>query len=55
VRLMLRELDEHMYKEDYGLFPAALATLDGSDWDAVDRWEAEHAPSTARPAPETAP
>jgi len=55
VRLMLRELDEHMYKEDYGLFPAALATLDGSDWDAVDRWEAEHPPSTARPAPETAP
>lgn len=35
----LHELDEHMFKEDFGLFPAALATLDGSDWDAVDAWE----------------
>ncbi len=25
-----------------GLFPAALATLHGSDWDEVDRWEQEH-------------
>jgi iron-sulfur cluster repair protein YtfE (RIC family) len=47
VRLVLRELDEHMYKEDFGLFPAALATLDGSDWDAVDQWEAEHSPTAA--------
>lgn len=36
---MLAELDAHMYKEDFGLFPAALATLDDEDWDAVDRWE----------------
>jgi hemerythrin-like domain-containing protein len=36
---MLHELGEHMFKEDFGLFPAALATLEGSDWDAVDRWE----------------
>ena len=28
-----------MYKEDFGLFPAALATLDGADWDAMDLWE----------------
>lgn len=39
---VLHELDEHMYKEDFGLFPAAIATLDGSDWDAMDRWEEEH-------------
>ena len=36
VRTVLRDLDEHMYKEDFGLFPAALATLDGSDWDAME-------------------
>lgn len=28
-----------MFKEDFGLFPAALATLDGADWDAMDSWE----------------
>jgi hypothetical protein len=39
---VLHELDEHMYKEDFGLFPAALATLDGADWDAMDGWEQEH-------------
>ena len=38
---LLHDLDEHIYKEDFGLFPAALATLDGDDWDAMDRWE-EH-------------
>jgi iron-sulfur cluster repair protein YtfE (RIC family) len=42
VLAVLHELDEHMYKEDFGLFPAALATLDGADWDAMDRWEQEH-------------
>jgi iron-sulfur cluster repair protein YtfE (RIC family) len=36
---VLHELDEHMYKEDFGLFPAAIATLDGADWDAIDQWE----------------
>jgi iron-sulfur cluster repair protein YtfE (RIC family) len=36
---LLYELGEHMYKEDFGLFPAAIATLDGTDWDAVDEWE----------------
>jgi iron-sulfur cluster repair protein YtfE (RIC family) len=33
---VLDELSEHMYKEDFVLFPAALATLDGADWDAMD-------------------
>jgi len=42
VLALLHDLDEHMYKEDFGLFPAALATLDGADWDAMDRWEQEH-------------
>ena len=49
LRLVLRELDEHMYKEDFGLFPAALATLDGSDWDAVDRWELDSSASVPAP------
>ncbi|TKJ19836.1 hemerythrin domain-containing protein [Blastococcus sp. CCUG 61487] len=38
---VLRVLDalaEHMFKEDFGLFPAALATLDGADWDAMAGW-----------------
>jgi iron-sulfur cluster repair protein YtfE (RIC family) len=40
---LLRDLAEHMYKEDFGLFPAALATLDGAQWDAVSRWVDAHA------------
>ena len=39
---VLSDLDAHIYKEDFGLFPAALATLAGDDWDAVDRWEREN-------------
>jgi hemerythrin-like domain-containing protein len=39
---LLHALDEHMYKEDFGLFPAALAILDGADWDAMDTWERDH-------------
>ena len=46
---LLDDLSEHMYKEDFGLFPAALATLDGSDWDAMDEWEAARARSTEAP------
>jgi iron-sulfur cluster repair protein YtfE (RIC family) len=39
---VLEDLDRHMFKEDFGLFPAALATLDGADWDAMEEWEQEH-------------
>jgi iron-sulfur cluster repair protein YtfE (RIC family) len=46
---ILHELDEHIYKEDFGLFPAAIATLDGEDWDAMDRWEDEHSAPRALP------
>jgi hemerythrin-like domain-containing protein len=49
VLAILTELDEHMYKEDFGLFPAALAVLDGSDWDAMDRWEAGSTGDRATP------
>ena len=47
VLAVLADLDEHMFKEDFGLFPAALATLDGADWDAMDRWERDHLGSAA--------
>jgi iron-sulfur cluster repair protein YtfE (RIC family) len=46
---ILDDLAEHMYKEDFGLFPAALVTLDGADWDAVDRWEADRSEAGAAP------
>lgn len=46
---LLHDLSEHMYKEDFGLFPAALATLDGAQWDAVSRWVDEHADGATAP------
>ncbi len=51
VLAVLHDLDEHMYKEDFGLFPAALASLSGDDWDAVDRWAAGQVGAAAVPAP----
>ena len=48
---VLHDLDEHMYEEDFGLFPAALAILDGDQWDSVDRWVRDH--PGAEPAPLT--
>ncbi|MEU4419252.1 hemerythrin domain-containing protein [Actinoplanes sp. NPDC024001] len=33
---VLSELRAHILKEQDGVFPAALTTLDGADWDAVD-------------------
>jgi iron-sulfur cluster repair protein YtfE (RIC family) len=49
---ILDELGDHMFKEDFGLFPAALATVDGADWDAMDQWEQDEA--AGQPAPTTA-
>lgn len=46
---VLEDLSEHMYKEDFGLFPAALATLDGSDWDDMDQWEAARGRTSESP------
>jgi DUF438 domain-containing protein len=39
---ILDELGDHMFKEDFGLFPAALATVAGADWDAMDQWSEDH-------------
>ena len=36
---IMDDLGEHMFKEDFGLFPAALATLDGTDWDDLEQQE----------------
>jgi len=49
VLALLHHLDQHMFKEDFGLFPAAIATLDGDDWDAMDRWEREHGGTATTP------
>lgn len=39
------DLDQHIFKEGFGPFPAALASLDWADWDGVDRCESDHAPA----------
>ncbi|MCD7442378.1 hemerythrin domain-containing protein [Streptomyces lincolnensis] len=45
-------LREHILEEQDGVFPAALATLDTEDWEAVEkaRTEAEAGRSLSRPA-----
>jgi hypothetical protein len=32
---VLDELDAHMYRENFGLFPGAISVLDADDWDAI--------------------
>jgi hemerythrin-like domain-containing protein len=36
VRILLASLDAHIYKENFGLFPGALAALDGEAWQRVE-------------------
>ena len=33
---MLADLDEHIYRENFGLFPGAISVLDADDWDAIE-------------------
>jgi hemerythrin-like domain-containing protein len=33
---MLTELDEHIYRENFGLFPGAISVLDADDWEAIE-------------------
>ena len=43
LRLAITELDEHIGKEEDGLFPASLTSLSGQDWDdAILAWEQAH-------------
>jgi hypothetical protein len=32
---LLDRLDAHIYRENFGLFPGAIAVLDADDWDAI--------------------
>lgn len=36
VRHLLADLDAHIYKENFGLFPGALAALDGDAWQRIE-------------------
>jgi iron-sulfur cluster repair protein YtfE (RIC family) len=41
--LAMEELHEHIAKEEDGLFPASLTTLDGDQWDrAILAWQMAH-------------
>lgn len=43
VRVAVGDLFEHIAKEEDGLFPASLTTLDGEDWDAaIAGWQDAH-------------
>jgi iron-sulfur cluster repair protein YtfE (RIC family) len=43
VRVAVLELLEHISKEEDGLFPASVTTLNGADWDsAIEAWHAAH-------------
>ena len=33
---MLTDLDEHIYRENFGLFPGAISVLEADDWDAIE-------------------
>lgn len=33
---LLDELDEHIYRENFGLFPGAISVLEADDWAAID-------------------
>lgn len=39
---MLDELDRHIYRENFGLFPGAISVLDADDWDAIDAARPRH-------------
>ena len=43
IRTAVSDLYEHIAKEEDGLFPASLTTLDGEQWNAaIAGWEAAH-------------
>ena len=43
IRVAVRELHEHISKEEDGLFPASLTALSGRDWDeAMAAWHDAH-------------
>jgi hemerythrin-like domain-containing protein len=42
VSLLLVELDEHIERENLGIFPASVVTLGASGWDRVERARVDH-------------
>jgi iron-sulfur cluster repair protein YtfE (RIC family) len=43
IRVAVKELHEHISKEEDGLFPASLTALSGRDWDeAMAAWQDAH-------------
>lgn len=43
IRTAVGDLYEHIAKEEDGLFPASLTSLDGEQWDAaISGWQAAH-------------
>ncbi len=42
VSVLLLELDEHVERENLGIFPASVVTLGASGWETVERARAEH-------------
>jgi iron-sulfur cluster repair protein YtfE (RIC family) len=43
IRKALVDLEEHISREEDGLFPASLTTLTGDEWDsAMEAWRAAH-------------
>lgn len=43
IRTAVFELHEHIAKEEDGLFPASLTSLNGDEWDAsMEAWHAAH-------------
>jgi iron-sulfur cluster repair protein YtfE (RIC family) len=43
IRVAVHDLDEHISKEEDGLFPASLIALSGADWDAaMAAWAEAH-------------
>lgn len=47
IRTAVFELHEHIAKEEDGLFPASLTSLNGDEWDAsMEAWHAAHPDDT---------
>ena len=48
---MIALLNNHIDREENGLFPAALAYLDDTQWDTIQRPELMNGPEAAHPHP----
>ncbi|HET6166912.1 MAG TPA: hemerythrin domain-containing protein [Marmoricola sp.] len=53
VSTLFVELDEHVERENLGVFPASVVTLGASGWDRVEQARAEHPTFLDRTSPES--